>query len=60
MSNSDLLQPAPLWAEQELGSVPIGDRRRTKRLVTVTTALALQRHFPLAPESEVFYVTTHN
>jgi Transposase DNA-binding/Transposase DDE domain/Transposase Tn5 dimerisation domain len=40
MSNSDLLQPAPLWAEQELGSVPIGDRRRTKRLVTVTTALA--------------------
>lgn len=40
MSNSDLLQPAPLWAQQELGSVHIGDRRRTKRLVSVTSALA--------------------
>src|ERR1039458_4982839 len=40
MSKSHLLQPARLWAEQEMGSVPIGDRRRTKRLITVTAALA--------------------
>lgn len=40
MSNSDFLRPAPLWAQQELGSVQIGDRRRTKRLVRVISALA--------------------
>ena len=40
MSNAYLLQSAPVWAQQELGGVELGDRRRTKRLVTVTTALA--------------------
>jgi hypothetical protein len=40
MSNSDLLRPAPVWAQQELGGVQIGDARRTKRLVSVTSALA--------------------
>jgi hypothetical protein len=40
MFNSDLLQPALLWAQQELGGVQIGDCRRTKRLVSVSSALA--------------------
>ena len=40
MSNPDLLRSAALWAAQEMGHVHVGDRRRTQRLVTVTTALA--------------------
>jgi hypothetical protein len=40
MPNAYLLQPAPVWAQQELGGAELGDRRRTKRLVTVTTTLA--------------------
>ena len=40
MSNPDLLLPAVLWATQEMDHVQLGDRRRTARLVTVTTALA--------------------
>lgn len=41
MSNPDLLCPAALWATQEMGGVQLGDRRRTRRLVTVSAALAL-------------------
>jgi hypothetical protein len=41
MSNPDLLCPAALWAQQEVGSALLGDLRRTQRLVTVTMALAL-------------------
>jgi len=40
MSHPDLLRPAAPWAAQEMGRVQLGDRRRTARLVTVTTALA--------------------
>jgi len=40
MSNANLLCSAALWAEQEMGRVHLGDRRRTQRLVNVTTALA--------------------
>jgi hypothetical protein len=40
MSNPDLLSSAALWAEQEMGRAQLGDRRRTQRLVKVTTALA--------------------
>lgn len=40
MSNPDLLCSAALWAQQEMGDCSLGDRRRTKRLVTVTAALA--------------------
>ena len=40
MSHAKLLRPAALWAEQEMGRVVLGDRRRTQRLVAVTTALA--------------------
>ena len=31
-----------------------------ERPISPNAELALQRHFPLAPESEVFYVTLHN
>lgn len=40
MSYPDLLRCPALWAAQEMGHVQIGDRRRTARLITVTTALA--------------------
>lgn len=40
MSNPDLLRSAASWAAQEMCHVQVGDRRRTARLVTVTTALA--------------------
>ena len=40
MSNPDFLRSAALWATQEMGHVHVGDRRRTQRLLTVTTALA--------------------
>lgn len=40
MSNPDLLGSAALWAEQEMGQAQLGDRRRTRRLVKVTLALA--------------------
>ena len=40
MSNPGLLRDAALWAAQETSGVQLGDRRRTARLVTVTTALA--------------------
>ena len=40
MSNPDLLGSAALWAEQEMGHAQLGDRRRTRRLVKVTMALA--------------------
>ena len=40
MSNPDLLRSADLWAAHEMGRVQLGDRRRTQRLVTVTTTLA--------------------
>ena len=40
MSNPDLLCSAALWAAQEMGQVQLGDRRRTQRLVTVTSTLA--------------------
>jgi Transposase DNA-binding/Transposase Tn5 dimerisation domain len=40
MSNPDLLRPASLWATREVGDVQLGDRRRTARLVMVTSALA--------------------
>ena len=40
MSNPDFLRSAALWAAQEMGHVHVGDRRRTQRLLTVTTALA--------------------
>ena len=40
MSNPDLLSSAAFWAAQEMGHAQLGDRRRTARLVTVTTALA--------------------
>jgi len=40
MSNPDLLCSPALWAEQEMGHAQLGDRRRTQRLVKVTTALA--------------------
>jgi len=35
-----LAAPAADWAEQTFGSVDLGDRRRTKRLVTLATAWA--------------------
>lgn len=40
MSDSDLLRTAALWAENEMNDAELGDRRRTARLVTVTTRLA--------------------
>lgn len=40
MSKPELLCHAALWAAQETRHVQLGDRRRTARLVAVTTALA--------------------
>jgi hypothetical protein len=40
MFTPDLLRSAALWAAQEMGRVQLGDRRRTRRLVRVTTTLA--------------------
>ena len=40
MAQCLLLGSAALWAAQEMGHVHVGDRRRTQRLVTVTTDLA--------------------
>jgi hypothetical protein len=41
---SDLLRCAALWAQKEMGQAQLGDRRRTQRLVKVTTALAQGPH----------------
>ena len=40
MSAPELLCAADIWAEKEMGHVHLGDRRRTQRLVKMTTALA--------------------
>jgi len=40
MSNPDLLGCADAWAEKEMNHVQLGDRRRTQRLVRVSSALA--------------------
>jgi hypothetical protein len=38
------LQRTRHWAEQELNHAQLGDQRRTRRLITVTTGLALNPH----------------
>ena len=40
MSNANHLHPAARWAAREMSDVDLGDRRRTERLVRVTSALA--------------------